>query len=215
MWKVAFHFSFRTHIILDDMKWRNGCSNFDRNYLITFELFNAVQIAKIVVNRYYFFSQQSFHLMRLFFSLFLVWEVTKREEERLTKWKICFYFLSSDFNILVTAVNIILLYMHFWQIIWQILWQNVTSDIHPVTPSTLFITSIFQYCEVFCKLYITWISFQYLYFRKTQIKFFNTMHSFKQAVVLPWGIKKLKQPKSFDKMEEFVQKVIKSIYTFE
>ena len=41
------------------------------------------------------------------------------------------------------------------------------------------------------------------------------MHSFKQAVVLPWGIKKLKQPKSFDKMEEFVQKVIKSIHTFQ
>ena len=36
------------------------------------------------------------------------------------------------------------------------------------------------------------------------------MHSFKQAVVLPWGIKKLKQPKSFDKMEEFVQKVTKT-----
>ena len=40
------------------------------------------------------------------------------------------------------------------------------------------------------------------------------MHSFKQAVVLPWGIKKLKQPKSFDKMEEFVQKVRKQFAHF-
>lgn len=40
------------------------------------------------------------------------------------------------------------------------------------------------------------------------------MHSFKQAVVLPWGIKKLKQPKSFDKMEEFVQMVRKLFANF-
>ena len=34
------------------------------------------------------------------------------------------------------------------------------------------------------------------------------MHSFKQAVVLPWGIKKLENPKSFEKMKGFVQKVV-------
>ena len=44
--------------------------------------------------------------------------------------------------------------------------------------------------------------------RRKQIKFFNTMHSFKQAVVLPWGIKRLKKAKLFDRMKEFVQKVI-------
>ena len=35
------------------------------------------------------------------------------------------------------------------------------------------------------------------------------MHSFKQVVVLPWGIKKLEPTKSFERIKSFVQKVLK------
>ena len=65
------------------MKWRNACRNFDRNYLITIELFNALQIAKTVVNRYYFFSQESFQLMHTIF--LFIFDMIKREEEGMKK----------------------------------------------------------------------------------------------------------------------------------
>ena len=40
------------------------------------------------------------------------------------------------------------------------------------------------------------------------------MHSFKQVVVLPWGIKKLKPTKSFDRIKSFVQEVLRFNYRF-